>query len=178
MCGKNTSFFSFYVADPLQINAFKEEMKSLGLVEKNGTQRDSYQGSALTVQDTLFISLAENLQETINIFKSFFGIICITILGVGYIVSTLLMASREKEFALMRAQGARKMQCIGVFWLEQFYLALAGIIIGDIVCLIFQNIDIVLIADAVIAAGYMSGCTLALFRMGKTNTMQLLFRTE
>lgn len=172
------SFFSFQVADPLQINAFKKEMKSLGLVEKNGMGRDSYQGSALTVQDTVFISLAEKLQETINIFESFFIIICIMVLSVGYIVSTLLMASREKEFALMRAQGARGIQCIKILWLEQFSLALAGIIMGDIVCLMFQNINIILVTDAVIAAGYMSGCTLVLLRMGKTSTMQLLFRTE
>ncbi len=172
------SFFSFYVADPLQLNAFKEEMKSLGLTEKNGTARDSYQGSALTVQDMVFISLAENLQETIRIFKSFFGVICITILGVGYIASTLLMASREKEFALMRAQGAGKMQCIKILWLEQLCLALTGIIIGDITCLAFQNMDIALITDIVIAGGYMSGCTLALSRIGRIKTMQLLFRAE
>lgn len=172
------SFFSFYVADPLKINAFKKEMKSLGLVEKNGMGRDSYQGSALTVQDTVFISLAEKLQETINIFESFFVIICIMVLSVGYIVSILLMASREKEFALMRAQGARGMQCIKILWLEQFFLALTGIITGDIVCLMFQSINIILVTDAVIAAGYMSGCTLALLRMGKINTMQLLFKTE
>lgn len=172
------SHFSFYVADPLALNDFKAEMKSLGLMERDAMAKDSFEGCALNVRDTIFVSLADKLQKTIQIFESFFGIVCLTILGVAYIVSTLLMESRVREFALMRAMGGSTARCIVIFWVEQLCLILMGFLIGDTLCLLFQNINTVLLSDAMIVVSYMAGCTAALLRTGKRSTMQLLFAAQ
>lgn len=172
------SHFSFYVADPLALNDFKAEMKSLGLMERNVMAKDSFEGCALNVRDTVFVSMADKLQKTIQIFERFLGIICLTILGVAYIVSTLLTDSRVREFALMRAMGGSTVRCIVIFWAEQLCLILMGFLIGDTVCLLFQSINAVLLSDAMILVSYMAGCTAALLRTGKRSTMQLLFATQ
>ncbi|MBD5549376.1 MAG: ABC transporter permease [Lachnospiraceae bacterium] len=172
------SHFSFYVADPLALNDFKAEMKALGLMERNVMANDSFEGCALNVRDTVFVSMADKLQKTIQIFESFLGIICLTILGVAYIVSTLLMDSRVREFALIRAMGSSTLKCMAILWTEQLCLILTGFLIGDAICLLFQNISTVLFSDAMIAVPYMAGCTVALLRTGKRSTMQLLFAAQ
>lgn len=172
------SHFSFYVADPLALNDFKAEMKALGLMERNVMANDSFEGCALNVRDTVFVSMADKLQKTIQIFERFLGIICLTIFGVAYIVSTLLMDSRVREFALMRAMGESALKCMAILWKEQLCLILTGFLIGDAVCLLFQNISTVLLSDAMIAVPYMAGCTVALLRTGKRSTMQLLFAAQ
>lgn len=172
------SRFSFYVADPLVINDFKAEMKSLGLMERNVMAKDSFEGCALNVRDTVFVSMADKLQKTIQIFERFLGMICLTILGVAYIVSTLLMDSRVREFALMRAMGGSAPECVAILWAEQLCLTLTGFLIGDAVCLLFQNINTVLLSDVMIAVSYMAGCTAALLRIGRRSAMQLLFAAQ
>ncbi len=172
------SYVSFYVADPLALNDFKAEMKSLGFMEKNVMANDSFEGCALNVRDTVFVSMADKLQKTIQIYKYFFGIICLTILGVAYIASILLMDSRVRELALMRAMGGSTFRCVAILWVEQLCLILTGFLIGDTVCLLFQNVSTVLLSDAMIAVPYMTGCTVALLRTGKRSTMQLLFATQ
>ncbi len=172
------SHVSFYVGDPLALNDFKAEMKSLGLMEKNVMAEDSYEGCALNVRDTVFVSMADKLQKTIQIFEYFLGIICLTILGVAYIASILLMDSRVREFALMRSMGGSVPRCVAILWTEQFCLILTGLLIGDTVCLLFQSLSTVLLLDGIIAVSYMAGCTVALLYTGKRSTMQLLFAVQ
>lgn len=169
---------SFYVSNPLKLNEFKEEMKSFGFMGKAPSARDSYQGNALTVKDSVFISLASQLQQTISMLYSFFITICITIMIIGYITSFLLIGSRQKEFSLMRALGVRARGCFGILWLEQFLLVLTGGVIGSAICIVFQGIRTVLIADILILISYLLGVCVALWRLGRKNTVELLFMED
>ena len=170
----NPSFFSFSVANPLMINDFKSEMKSLGLMEVNAMADDSYEGCALTVRDTAYIAMAEKLQRIIQIFERFRGLVFLTIAGVAYIVSTLLTESRKQEFALMRALGGSAVKCMRYLLAEQLCLVFMSLLIGDSICLLLWNAGTVFSSDAMLVASYLAGCTAALFRFGKTSPMQLL----
>ncbi len=169
---------SFYVSNPLKLNEFKEEMKSFGLISKVAAANDSYKGSALTVRDTIFISLSSQLQQTIFMLKSFFLLIGITIFIIGYIVSFLLIGSRQKEFSLMRTLGLSVRGCFGILWTEQFFLILIGEIMGSIMCINFQTIRTVLITDILIMTIYLLGAFVALWWLGRKNTIQLLFMVD
>jgi ABC-type antimicrobial peptide transport system permease subunit len=169
---------SFYVSNPLKLNEFKEEMKSFDLMSKVASANDSYKGNALTVRDTIFISLSSQLQQTIIMLKSFFLMIGITIFIIGYIVSFLLIGSRQKEFSLMRTLGISVRGCIKVLWTEQFFLIITGEFIGSIMCINFQSIRTILITDALLLVIYLFGVLVALWRLGRKNTIQLLFMAD
>lgn len=169
---------SFYISNPLLINEFKEEMESIGLMAKVSSAMDSYQGIALTVKDSIFISLASQLQQTISMLYNFFLTICITIVIIGYITSFLLIGSRQKEFSLMRALGVGAWGCFRILLLEQFLLILTGGIIGSILCIGFQSAKTVLMAAALILISYLLGVSMALWRLGRRNTVQLLFMED
>jgi len=170
---------SFYVADPLQLNAFKKEMKSLGFLNRTPTAEYSYQGIALSVRDTTFRTLASQLRQSIDTLQSIFPLICIIVIFIGYIVSFLLISSRQQEFALMRALGAGRRKCFLLFLIEQASLIFLGEIIGGgAAVLLFRQASVVATAGNIFLFSYLLGCMIALWRMGKTSVMQALFCTE
>lgn len=170
---------SFNVADPLKLNDFKEEMKSFGLMQKLPTADQNYQGIALTVRDTTFRTLASQLRQSIDTLQGFFPLISITIVCIGYITSFLLINSRKKEFALMRAIGVGKGSCFGLFLIEQLVLILIGEVIGGVVAIfLFRSGVVIVEAGALFFISYLLGCIVALWRMGRISVIEALFSAE
>lgn len=135
---------SFYVADPLQLNDFKEEMKSFRLLERVASAKLTYDGIALAVRDTTFRTLASQLRQSMDALEGFFPFIFLIVIFIGYITSFLLINSRQKEYALMRALGAGKVKSFFIFFLEQFFLVLLGELIGGgVAILIFTKILVI-----------------------------------
>jgi hypothetical protein len=169
----------FYVADPLQLNKFKKEMKSIGLLQKSPTADYNYQGISLTVRDSTFRFLGNQLLQSIDTLQSFLPLVGITIVCIGYITSFLLINTRQKEFALMRAIGVGRGMCFRLFLLEQLLIILVGEILGGgIAFLLFQSSVTVAIAGSIFFISYLSGCMFALWRMGRTSVINALFSME
>lgn len=147
---------SFYVADPLQLNAFKDEMKSFGFLESVPTAELSYDGIALTVRDTTFRTLASQLRQSIDALEGFFPFISTIVIFIGYITSFLLLNS-----------------------LEQFFLIILGAFIGGGTAnLILKGTLEVVTTGNIFLFSYFLGCMVALWRIGKTSVIEALFCTE
>lgn len=167
---------SFYVKDPLDLDTFKEEMQSIGLMETASDSMSSYIGNALTVDDSMFISFANHLRQSIDILNAFFPVVCAAVIIIGYVVSFLLGSSRQEEFALLRALGQHKREVVCMFWLEQLFLAAAGNLAGSLIAILFTgDVSVALMVNAVIFISYLAGCAAAFLRIRRKNTMQLLF---
>ncbi|QNU66427.1 hypothetical protein EHE19_016410 [Ruminiclostridium herbifermentans] len=169
----------FYVNDPLQLNKFKEEMKSIGLLQKSPTADYNYQGISLTVRDSTFRALGNQLLQSIDTLQSFLPLIGITIICIGYIASFLLINTRQREFALMRAIGVGRGMCFRLFLLEQLLLILVGEILGGgITFLLFRSSVTVAISGSIFFISYLLGCMFALWRMGRTSVINALFSMD
>lgn len=170
---------SFYVTDPLQLNVFKDEMKSFGLLERAPSAKLTYDGIALAVRDTTFRTLASQLRQSIDSLERFFPFISTIIIFIGYITSFLLLNSRQKEYALMRALGVGRGKCFFIFFLEQFLLIILGALIGGgIANLILKGTPEVVTTGNIFLFSYFLGCIVALWRIGKTSVIEALFCTE
>ena len=172
---------SFYVKDPLALNAFKEEMGQigeLGLMEiyKGDNVRFSYKGTALYVQDGIFITMADRLKTAIRILTAFLLPMGILVFIVGYVISHLLANGRVKEFALFRSLGVKAPRAVWAFWCEQFVLVLAGNVIGCLAALLVNKQGTQEILTVCVAAfgGYMLGTTVALALLAKEKPLELL----
>lgn len=172
---------SFYVKDPLALNAFKEEMGQigeLGLMEiyKGDSIRFSYKGTALYMQDGIFITMAERLKTAIRILSAFLLPMGILVFIVGYVISHLLASGRVKEFALFRSLGVGAPGAVWVFWCEQLVLVLAGNILGGLAALLVgrQGIEEILTVCGAAFGGYMLGTTIALALLAKEKPLELL----
>lgn len=166
---------TFYIENPLMLNEFKGQMRSLGLIEINRESMPSYSGSALYVQDGTFIALASQLAMAIRILTAFLVPMCILLFVVGYVISYLLCNGRVKEFALMRTLGVKEKGVVALFWLQQFLLVLCGNIIGDAAVIwIRAGWGSMMAVNGLLILGYMSGTAIALLLIAKKTPIQLL----
>lgn len=170
---------SFYVADPLQLNAFKDEMKSFHLLERVPAADLSYDGNALSVRDSTFRTLASQLRQSIDALEGFFPFIFILVIFIGYITSFLLINSRQKEYALMRALGVGRGKGFLILLLEQMFLIVLGELIGGLIAfLILHKAIVIAFTGNIFLFSYLLGCMVALWRIGKTSVIEALYCTE
>lgn len=172
---------SFYVRDPLALNVFKKEMGEigeLGLMEiyKGDDAKLSYKGTALYVQDGIFITMADRLKTAIRILTAFLLPIGILVFIVGYVISHLLANGRVKEFALFRSLGVGALRAVRAFWYEQLILVLAGNVLGCLAALLLgkQGIQEIMTVCGASFGGYMLGTTVALLWLAKEKPLELL----
>lgn len=165
---------SFYVDDPIRLNDFKEEMKSIGLLERDPTAMDSYIGYTLTVRDGNFVTMATQLRQSIEILCTFLPTVCILTFVIGYIVSYLLGKGRMGEYTLLRLQGMGGVKGIIPFMGEQFILVLLGNLLGDILMLFFAEPDVIVLVNGVVLSAYGIGTAMAYWGMGRKSMMGLL----
>ncbi len=172
---------SFYVRDPLALNVFKAEMGQIGEmglfeIYKGDGAKFSYKGSALHVQDGIFITMAGRLKAAIRILTAFLLPMGILVFIVGYVISHLLANGRVKEFVLFRSLGVKAPHTVWVFWCEQLVLVLAGNVIGCLAALFVgqQGIQEILTVCGAAFGGYMLGTTIALFLLAKEKPLELL----
>lgn len=179
---KNVAFMadavSFYVKDPLALNAFKEEMEELGFLEiyKGAGSRFSYMGSTLYVQDGTFITMAGRLKTAIRILTAFLVPMGVLVFIVGYVISHLLANGRVREFALFRSLGVKQVGAVWVFWSEQLVLVFAGNVLGCLAALLVGQLGIRVIVTVCGATfcGYMLGTTVALLLLARNKPLHLL----
>ncbi len=170
-----TDTATFCVKEPLALNAFKEEMRSIGFTEADPLAADSYRGCSLSVRDGSFIPRATDLLHSIEFMEAFFPVVCILVLLIGYVVSFLTANSRMEEYALLRLLGVRNGQAALLFLTEQMALVFLGNLLGDVtVLLLSADMKVVLLVNGVLLAAYLVGAAAAYGRMSRGNVMRLL----
>lgn len=166
---------SFYVKDPLHLGEFKEAMQEIGLLETSSEAMESYPGCALMVRDANFIASATDLRHAIELMQSFFPVVCILVLMIGYVVSYLSGNSRRDEFALLRLQGVGKYKASLLFLAEQMLLVLLGNLVGDLaIALTAPAFTTVVVVNGVILSAYLIGAAMAYGRMSRSSVVYLL----
>ena len=172
---------SFQVSDSLCLNAFKQEMKELGFQSVAPTVQDnSLNGVALNVNDGAFISTAEHLRQVIDTVRAFFPFLLVLIVGVGYLITLLLLQSRKNEMALLRSIGLNRRKCFRIFFVEQLTLVLTGVVAGSVLSVLIQGNygGSSVLAGGLVGVCYMAGNSLALRKLLDVSVMEALFGAE
>lgn len=172
--------FSFMVKNPLELNAFKEEMHSFGLLPVSAGSELHYEGNALVVQDETFIKAAERIEENLTLLQGFFPLIAAITAGVGYLTAHLFVQNRRQEYALLRSAGLGRTKSSLMFFLEYVLLAVCGCVCG---CLCAQFCMSGGWRRLLTAAVIFLGCSLpgtlaALISMGRGSVMQILTQKD
>ena len=164
---------SFNVANPLELNEFKEEMKSFELLPIIPSANFSVVGNALNVKDGTFISSARQLRTSEELLQNFLPIIVMLIMLVGYVVSLLLMKSRKDEIRLMKIIGTSKTNIVKMLWNEQFFLSSTGAVVAAV---FVRKIEMVSMSQVIIVIvgvcfSYCVGALIAIIKISKRNIM-------
>lgn len=166
---------TFHVKNPLELNAFKEEMQEIGLMETVPEAGLSYSGYALVVRDADFIASATHLRHSTELMQAFLPVVCVLVLLIGYVVSYLAGNSRREEFSLMRLQGVKKFPAAFLFLVEQILLVFAGNLVGDVlVAPVVSSLPGMLMVNGVLLTAYLVGAVAAYGRMSMCSVVYLL----
>lgn len=169
---------SFVLSDALCMNEFKQEMKELGFRSVAPTVPDySINGVALCVNDAAFISTAEHLRQVIDTVRAFFPFLLALIVGVGYLVTLLLLQSRKDEMALLRSIGLNRRKCFRVFFVDQLTLVVTGVVAGSVLAVLIQGNygGGSALAGVLVGICYLAGNSLALWKLLNVSVMEALF---
>lgn len=170
----------FRVADPLELNAFKAEMKGLRLMSVISQAQHSHRGIALTVNDETFVRAAGRLMDNIALMRVFTPFVCATVCLVGFVVSYLLLQSRKPEIAVMRSLGMSGKSCFALLFLENTALNLMGGALGTLSAALLTEISVPLTAavTGLFFVCYMAGTAAALKLLGRFSVMAVLSALE
>ncbi|WRS26204.1 ABC transporter permease [Oscillospiraceae bacterium MB08-C2-2] len=170
----------FRVAHPLELNAFKAQMKELQLMPVISQAQHSHRGNALTVNDEVFVRAASRLMDNITLMRVFTPFVCVIVGLVGFVVSYLLMNSRKPEIAIMRSMGMSRGKCFAMLFLENFILELVGSSLGILAATLFAQMSAALAVTvvALFFACYMAGTAAALVIIGRFSVMAVLAALE
>lgn len=135
------SSLSFMVKDPMKLNELKQELKDVRLQPIASGSLVSYAGVGLKIDDAMFIQIVTNLEESLSLMEGFMPFVLLIVVMAGYLIPHLLLQSRQKEYAIMRALGTGKKQCGLLFFTEHILLAAAGSIVGTLAAVLLRAVD-------------------------------------
>lgn len=170
----------FYLADPLQLNEFKAEMKEFRLLQQSSSAKENDKGQALSVNDSVFITAANRLRQGMDTLLDFLPMVLILVIFIGYITSYLLVHSRKKDFFIMRSLGLHHREAFLIFFMEQLILALCGALIQSVLSMIFitHNVSMLFIVDFGFIICFMMGEVIAVRKLGRGNVMEALSQND
>lgn len=171
----------FTLADPFDMNSFKKQAREIGFEPRDPLIGGvSHKGEAMVLYDESFIKTSEQLQKNISLMRIFAPLVFLIVAFIGFLVSYLLMQSRQNEFAIMRSLGTKKNIVFATALLESLVLSFIGGIIGTILGVIVLGISmgIALIILPVFIVLYMLGTLAALILLNKFSVMEVLTKTD
>lgn len=170
----------FDVKNPLELNAFKEQMHELGMLPVMPAAKFDYDGNALTVKDETFIKAAERILESQTLLRGFFPLALAVTMGIGYLSAHLFTQSRRQEYALLRSLGTGRGKSFLLFFTEYFCLAFVGGLAGSMPALwiVPGSIRMYACAAAMFGICYLAGAAVELLAMGRLSVMDVLARND
>lgn len=171
----------FTLKNGFDLDKLKEEAKEIGFENRNPLKfTTQHVGKSLVLYDEAFIKTSEQLRKNINLMQIFAPFIFLIVAFIGFLVSYLLMQSRQKEFAIMRSLGKKKTQIFAELMLESFMLAALGGFIGVLFGLLATEIDtwIVLVIFVTFVLLYSLGTMIALILLNRFSVMEVLTKRE
>ena len=170
------SSLSFTVKEPMKLNELKQELREVGLSSVVPELTVSNAGSALRMEDDVFIQAAVELEKNILLLGTFFPFILLIVLLAGYLVPHLLLQSRRSEYAIMRALGMSRKHCTILLFAEHIFLAMTGGGIGAIMGAVCSTVDVTTTAAVwlLYLCCHMLGAAVAMWMFGKMSVTAVL----
>lgn len=170
------SSLRFTVKDPMKLNELKQDLREPGLTPVVPGSNENYAGSALRMEDDVFIQAALGLEKSISLLEGFLPFVLLIVVLSGYIVPHLLLQGRKSEYAIMRALGTSKRRATLVFFAEHMLLAAGGGAAGAVIGAIFGTADILTawMVWGIFLCCYTLGAAAALWMFGRMSIAAVL----
>jgi hypothetical protein len=119
-------FITIWLTNKRQLSEFKDWLE----LNFNQIGQDNGFESWVVIDDAAFYATMDSLERYLGYLNMFYPIILGMVVGIGFLVSHLLLKSRAGEIAVLRGLGTRKHTVFFAYFNEQFILSLLGIAVG------------------------------------------------
>jgi hypothetical protein len=132
------------------------------------------------IDDAAFYATMDSLNRFLGYLNMFYPIILGMVVGIGFLVSHLLLKSRAGEIAVLRGLGARKRTVFLSYFNEQFMLSLLGIAVGlGVAVPVLGGLSAISPPNVLLLCGcYYAGLALAIMQTYRKSTMKSLQMKE
>lgn len=125
------SSFTFTLTDTAKLDALRQAMADAGFTwVRSG---DRVKGFAM-IEDEVYLNTVHSMKRQIQYLGVLYDALYLLAGVIGYALAWLLVQSRRREIAVMRALGTQPGRIVGNFLAEQFLLIAAGLGLGTCLC--------------------------------------------
>ena len=166
----------FTISEAASLDAFKDYLVSNRFSAPGGLSGNRV---FIRLQDREFLNMVQTLSNQIDYVGVLYPCLSILVCAAGFVGAFALMVSRKREFAIMRALGARPFRVFAGFFGEQLALCLPGAAIGLALTVLtgdFPQGGVKRVG--IFAACWLVGSALSLLRMSGTAVCDILHEEE
>lgn len=166
--------------NPMELNAFKAEMREKGFLELDPASTAENFGDVLSVEDQLFIETAEKLQQNLQVFRRFLIPFFTLIILLITLVIFLTLRSAQREMAISGSLGCSRLHCAGVYFSSTMLLSIAacGMILPVMIRFTAVPLTYILIVCGLYLVCAAVGTGLALLFLLRFDTLALLAKVD
>ncbi len=134
----------------------------------------------IIVNDTALFSMIDTLTRHINYVNMVYPLAFLLVVGIGFLVSSLLLKSRAREIGVLQSVGTSRGGIFCNLFLEQALLSIPGIACGILLASLLQGgaLSLYLLATLVFTACYFAGTALAIVHTYRNTTLKALAQKE
>ena len=168
---------NFTLNNTRELEVFKDKLDELGY---STVGKFSRQRVFIVIEDQTLTETVNNLNRHISYMEIVYNAMYALSIGIGFVVSYLLIKTRKSEFAVMRSTGAGAFRTFTVFFTEQAVLCLVGTLLGGAIGLLMPGgmHSLRLYAILGYALCYWLGSAVSVAMMNRVNVLSILSAKE
>lgn len=154
-----------------QLTAFKDFLEQNRYSQVNAP---SFDRSTVLIHDAAFLDTLSTLTRHLAFIQTVYPVLMVFTILIGFLISWLMINGRRMDFALMKGLGAQRSKVFMIFFTEQAYAALLGILPVLILSFFISKPVVIML----FAMSYLAGTALSIHLVSKENLMVLLSQKE
>ena len=168
---------NFTLNNTRELEVLKDKLDELGY---STVGKFSRQRVFLVIEDQTLMETVNNLNRHISYMEIVYNAMYALSIGIGFVVSYLLIKTRKSEFAVMRSTGAGAFRTFVVFFAEQAVLCLVGTLLGGAIGLLMPGGMHALRLYAILgyALCYWLGSAVSVAMTNRVNVLSILSAKE
>ncbi len=121
------SSFTFTLKDAARLDELREAMEEADFTWVRSGVRDR---SLAFIEDSVYLNTTRSMERQIQFVSALYNALYLLAGIIGFSLAWLLIRSRQREIAVMRALGTQSGRIVGNFLIEQFLLMATGLGLG------------------------------------------------
>lgn len=127
----NYSSFTFTLKDAALLEELRSAMAESGYTWVHSGQRNK---NFAMIEDEIYLSTVHSMERQIQYVTVLYHALYLLTGVIGFVLAWLLLQSRRREIAVMRALGTQKLRLVVNFFTEQLLLMTVGLGLGLLLC--------------------------------------------